>query len=172
MNLEQWCQLDELIYVADADERYKQYAGLQHSEKTIQRLAEMRNISARLFLDSFPGPRELFLAAVENIADSSTKELELKLYNTRNQKIVSNRHRFGKSHVNWSTWRQFNNVEKDSMKRKQVFDEFISKTRFVAPLIDKRFNKIADAYRENSKKKLGPLDGYLENEKISYSQLI
>ncbi|HEY7507089.1 MAG TPA: hypothetical protein VH621_05745, partial [Nitrososphaera sp.] len=107
MNLEQWCQLDEKIYSADSDERYKQYAGLQHSEKMIEQLAELKNLNARMFLDSFSGPRELYLSSIENIADSATKKLELKLFKLRNEKIVSSRHRLGKSPVNWSTWRQF-----------------------------------------------------------------
>ena len=95
MNLEQWCQFDERIYVADMDERYKQHAGLDHSERVIEQLAEMRAISAKTFLSSFSQPRELFLSSLENIADSSTKKLELKLYNLRNQKIVSRRHHHG-----------------------------------------------------------------------------
>ena len=66
MNLEQWCEIDERIYVADSDERYKQYAGLRHSESTIKNLAEMKNQNARLFLETFNAPRELYLTALEN----------------------------------------------------------------------------------------------------------
>jgi hypothetical protein len=172
MNLEQWCQLDERIYIADADERYKQYAGLKHSERVIEQLAEIKSASAKVFLGSFSEPRELLLSSIENIADSTTKKLELKLYNMRNKKIVSSRHRLGKAPVNWSTWRQFNSAEKDSAKRKQVFDEFIAKTKFVSPVIKKRFDQIGQVYSEYSHKKMSPLDGYLENENVSYSRLI
>jgi hypothetical protein len=172
MNLEQWCQLDERIYIAGTDERYKQYAGLQHSERVIEQLAEMKAVSAKAFLGSFSQPRELFLSSLENIADSSTKKLELKLYRLRNQKIVSHRHRFGGSRVNWSTWRQFNSAQKDPAKRKQVFDEFISKTRYISPVIKTRFDQMGKIYSEHSRRKLSPLDGYLENEKVSHSQLI
>ena len=154
------------------DERYKQHAGLKYNERAIEELAEMRSVNARTFLGSFSHPRELFLSSVENIADSSTKKLELKLYNLRNKKIVSPRHRYGRTPVIWSTWRQFNNAQKDGAKRKQVFDEFISKTRYISPIIKQRFDQIGDAYGEYWGKKIGPLDGYLENEKISYSQLI
>src|SRR6185295_8665121 len=112
------------------------------------------------------------LSSIENIADSSTKKLELKLYNMRNKKIVSSRHRLGEASVNWSTWRQFNSAEKDSSKRKQVFDEFIAKTKYLSPIIKKRFDQIGQVYSDYSRKKMSPLDGYLENEKISYSQLI
>jgi len=172
MNLEQWCHLDERIYVAEMDERYKQHAGLLYSERVIEQLAEIRSISAKTFLGSFSKPRELFLSSLENIADSSTKKLELKLYKLRNQKIVSSRHRFAGTPVNWSTWRQFNSTQKDPAKRKQVFDEFISKTRHISPLVKARFDQIRKMYSEHSHKKVSPLDAYLENEKVSRSQLI
>ena len=172
MDLKQWCQLDEQIYIAEMDERYKQHAGLSYSERMIERLAEMRTISAETFVDFFSQPRELFLSSLENIADSSTKKLELKLYNLRNEKIISSRYHFVRAPVNWSTWRQFNGIEKDSKKRKHVFDEFISKTRYISPVIKERFDQMGRIYRQYSDNKLTPLDGYLENEKISYSHLI
>ena len=171
MNLKQWCQLDEQIYIAEMDERYKQHAGVSYSERMIERLAEMRNISAETFVNFFSQPRELFLSSLENIADSSTKKLELKLYNLRNDKIISSRYRFARAPVNWSTWRQFNSIEKDPKKRKHVFDEFISKTRYISPVIKERFDQMDRIYRQYSDNKLSPLDGYLENEKISYSHL-
>jgi oligoendopeptidase F len=172
MNFEHWCQIDERIYIADSDERFKQYAGLDHSENTIEKLADLKNQNAKLFIDSFAEPRELYLSALESIADSTTKKLELKLYKVRNQKVVSSKYKFGGSAVNWSTWRQFNNAQKDDRKRKEVFDEFVKKTKHISPIIERRFDEIASAYRKNSNKKMTPLDGYLENEKLSYSQLV
>jgi hypothetical protein len=171
MDLNQWCQLDEQIYIAEMDERYKQHAGLSYSEGIIERLAEMRIISAETFVNFFSQPRELFLSSLENIADSSTKKLELKLYNLRNEKIISSRYRFARAPVNWSTWRQFNSIEKDPKKRKHVFDEFISKTRYISPVIKERFDQMDRIYRQHSDNKLTPLAGYLENEKVSYSHL-
>lgn len=171
MDLKQWCQLDEQIYIAEMDERYKQHAGLSFNEQMIERLAEMRTISAETFVNFFSQPRELFLSSLENIADSSTKKLELKLYNLRNEKIISSRYRFARAPVNWSTWRQFSSIEKDPKKRKHVFDEFISKTRYISPVIKERFDKMDEIYRKYSDNKLTPLGGYLENEKISYSRL-
>lgn len=171
MNLKQWCQLDEQIYIAEMDERYNQHAGLFYRERMIERLAEMRAISAETFVNFFSQPRELFLSSLENIADSSTKKLELKLYNLRNEKIISSRYRFARAPVNWSTWRQFNSIEKDPKRRKHVFDEFISKTRYISPVIKERFEQMDRIYRKYSDNKLTPLDGYLENEKISYSHL-
>jgi hypothetical protein len=171
MDLKQWCQLDEQIYTAEMDERYKQHAGLSYNERMMERLAEMRTISAETFVNFFSQPRELFLSSLENIADSTTKKLELKLYNLRNDKIISSRYRFARAPVNWSTWRQFNSIEKDPKKRKHVFDEFISKTRYISPVIKERFDQMDRIYRQYSDNKLSPLDGYLENEKISYSDL-
>jgi hypothetical protein len=171
MNLKRWCQLDEQIYIAEMDERYNQHAGLYYSERMIERLAEMRAISAETFVNLFSQPRELFLGSLENIADSSTKKLELKLYNLRNEKIISSRYRFARAPVNWSTWRQFNSIEKDPKRRKHVFDEFISKTRYISPVIKERFDQMDSIYRKYSDNKLTPLGGYLENEKISYSHL-
>ena len=171
MNLKQWCQLDEQIYIAESDERFKQYAGLGHSEQVIKQLAELKNASAQLFLGTFSEPRELYLSSIDAIADSSTKELELKLYSLRNKRIVS-KQKFAGSPVNWSSWRQFNSAEKDAKKRKQVFDELVKKTRYISPVIKERFDRIGDVYAKHSSNKLDPLDGYLENEKLSYQQLI
>ncbi len=173
MNLEQWCQLDERVYVAESDERYKQYAGLPYSEKAIKRLAEIKNANAKSFLENFQKPRELVLAAIENIADSSTKRLELELYDARNKKVVSKSFRFAGAPVNWSSWRQFNSSAKEAGARKQVFDEFVKKTRFVSPVIRKRFAETRKVYEKYgaANKVPSPLDGYLENEHISHSRL-
>src|ERR671921_37165 len=172
MDLKQWCQLDEQIYIAEMDERYKQHAGLSYSERMIERLAEMRTISAETFADFFSQPRELFLSSLENISDSSTKKLELKLYNLRNEKIISSRYCFARAPVNWSTWRQFNSMEKDPKSRKHVFDEFISKTKHISPVIKERFDQMDRIYRQYSDNKLTPLDGYLKNENTSYTHLV
>ena len=172
MDLLQWCELDERIYIAEADERYKQFAGLKYTEHVIEQLAEIKLLNAKTFLGSFSEPRELFLSSIDNIADSSTKKLELKLYRLRNEKIISRHHKLGNLPVNWSNWRQFNSTEKDPKKRRQVFDEFITKTKYIAPIIKKRFEHKNSIYLEYSNKKVSPLGSYLENENITYSQLI
>jgi hypothetical protein len=203
MNLNQWCEIDERIYIAEADERYKQYAGFDYSEEVIKQLADMKLRNAQIFLRSFSEPREIYLNTIESIADSKTKKLELKLHNLKNKKIISSKYKFDKVPVNWSTWRQFNSIEKDSLKRKHVFDEFIVKTKYIAPIIERRFSAIREVYSKygksisesdrdddnnsdisstkdsagnksgkTSKTNMSPLDGYLESEKLSYSQLI
>lgn len=184
MNISQWCQISESIHIAEEDERFKQYAGLDYSPSIIEELAEQKSINARMFLDNFCEPRELFLLSLKDIAESNTKKLELKLYDLRNEKIRTTKKQhqqsttnslvlFGKSPVNWSTWRQFNAAEKDDKKRKQVFDEFILKTRYIAPVIKKRFDEIGKSYAKYSHKKVDPLDAYLEEEKFNnYSELV
>ncbi|MFZ0221714.1 MAG: hypothetical protein WAM42_08480, partial [Candidatus Nitrosopolaris sp.] len=124
MNLRQWCQLDEAIYIAETDEEYKQYAGFNYSEKLIEQLAELKLSNSKIFVNSFSDQRSLLIGAIEDIALSKTKKLELELHKTRNTKIVSSRHKFNDSLVNWSTWRQFNSLEKNDSNRKEVFDEF------------------------------------------------
>jgi hypothetical protein len=86
MNLEQWCGIDEQIHIAESDEHYKLYAGLHYREKLLERLAQMKLFNAQIFLNSFSQPRKLVSMALENIADSKTKTLELKLHRVRNKK--------------------------------------------------------------------------------------
>src|SRR5919199_6010917 len=152
MDLKQWCEIDERIYIADADERYKQYAGFDYREAVIEQLADMKLRNAQIFLRSFSEPREIYLNTIESIADSKAKKLELKLHNLKNKKIISSKYRFDNFPVNWSTWRQFNSIEKDSLKRKHIFDEFIAKTKYIAPTIERRFSIIKEVYSEYGRK--------------------
>ena len=179
MNLKHWCELDELIYISEADEEYKQYAGLNYNEKLIEQLAELKISNSKIFINFFSSPRPLLIGAIEDIAYSKTKKLELELHNERNIKIASSRHIFRDSPVNWSTWRQFNSLEKQHKNRKEVFDEFIEKTKYIAPIIENRFSTIKQVYKEENKDrkdeketknnsiKLDPLSAYLEHENIS-----
>jgi oligoendopeptidase F len=180
MNLEQWCELDELIYVSQTDEEYKHYAGLNYNEKIIERLAEMKISNSQIFIDFFSQPKSLLLGAIEDIAYSGTKKLELELHRIRNTKIASSRHMLNGSPVNWSTWRQFDSVEKNPENRKEVFDEFIEKTKHISPIIENRFSQIKQVYAENGyikddnemNNELDPISAYLEQENISYEKLI
>ena len=45
---------------------------------------------------------DLFLSVVENFADSSTKDLELKLHDIRTKKVVS-KYKFNNKDINWNT---------------------------------------------------------------------
>jgi hypothetical protein len=42
------------------------------------------------------------------------------------------------SYVNWSIWRQFNSLEKNHLDRKEVSDEFITKTKFISSMVEAR----------------------------------
>jgi oligoendopeptidase F len=180
MNLKHWCELDELIYVSQTDEEYKQYAGLNYREKLIEQLAEMKIINSQIFINFFSHPKPVLLGAIEDIAYSKTKKLELELRNTRNAKVSSSSHIFKDSPVNWSTWRQFNSFEKQPKNRKEVYDEFIEKTKYISPIIEKRFTKIKQVYEENIHSKdergmsteLDPVSAYLEQENVSYEKLV
>jgi hypothetical protein len=179
LNLEQWCKIDESIYIADTDEQYKQYGGFAFNEEILKSLAEMKLYNSRIFINSFSQPRSLFINTIESMAYSKTIKLYLELHKARDTKIVSATCSLNNSPVNWSNWRQFNSFEKNPQTRKKVFDEFIEQTKNISQLIDERFLKIRQTYEEcesiNASKdsvKLDPLSGYLENENISYDKLV
>src|SRR5690606_8031025 len=44
--------------------------------------------------------------------------------------------------------------------------------KYISPVIKERFSEMAKVYSHYTSNKLNPLDGYLENEKISYSHLV
>src|SRR6476659_9252610 len=145
----------------------------------------MKMENSNIFINYFSHPRPPFLGALEDIAYSKTKKLELELHNARNTKITSN-HLYKDSPVNWSTLRQYNSLEKEPKNRKEVFDEFIKKTKYIAPIVENRFSAIKQVYQENNvhtntednKKKLDnnnnldPVSAYLEQENISYEKLM
>src|SRR5215204_1514710 len=179
MNILQWCNIDECLLIAETDEVYKKYAGLKHSNESILSLAKLRLLNSDLFLKNYVEPLDLFLSVVENFADSSTKDLELKLHDIRTKKVVS-KYKFNNKNINWNTWRQFNNNEKNSQKRKEVFDDFIEKTKYISPIIYNRFEKIRSLYStiqstcsntSIGSNQLNPLSGYLMNEKITYKKI-
>ncbi len=123
-------------------------------------------------------PKALIVNIMDTYANSSTKNLEINLHIGRNKKIMTKKYKFKGQYVNWSNWRQYNNYEKSSQFRKEVFDEFIKKTIHIESYIDLRFKKIHDKYNKFGHNNptleqlnLDPLTGYLYNEKFSYQQL-
>ena len=178
MNLKEWCEIDEILYSAETNEQYLQFAGYDYDKKNIENLSKMKFLISEIFVRSFSKPRILFLSSIENISESRTKTLELKLHDLRGTKIKSRYFKFNGKHVNWNNWRQFNSCENDNNKRKIVFDEFIKKTKYISPVINLRFKRIREIYsnfsdkiNENSRKTFNPLDGYLISEKITFSEL-
>ena len=148
MNLEQWCKIDESISIAENDEQYKQYAGFDYNEKLMEKLAELRLNNSKIFIEHIAHPTPLLLGTIEEIAYSKTKNLEIQLHNARTGLIVSSKHTFNGTPVNWNTWRQFNSKEKTDVGRKEVFDEFINKTHIIRPLIESRFSSIRETYKK------------------------
>jgi Peptidase family M3 len=180
MNFKQWCRLDEMLYVCQTDEECKQYAGLDHDEDLIVQLAGMKRQNSKTYIDFFPNQDDaLFLGAVEDIAYSKTKTLELEIHRLRNTDIVSAKHKFNGVPVNWSTWRQFNSHEKEDSKRQEVFDEFIEKIQKISPIVESRFSLINQTYTEysnmaesNLEYSLTPVTAYMANENFKHNSLI
>ena len=183
MNFENWCKLDEAIYISLTEETFRQYAGFNYNESVLKRLTSMIMRNAEIFVELFSEPRILYLSELETIAEAKTKSLELKLHKIRTKKIISDsKFTFNDSPVTWNTWRQFNCIEKDPLARRSVFDDFIEKTSFIAPVIEKRFSIIKKVYSTLSEKQhgldsidrnknFGPLSGYLESEGMTLSKL-
>ena len=180
MNFKQWCKLDEMLYVCQTDEECKQYAGIKHSEELIVQLAEMKRLNSMRYIELFPNQDEsLFLGAVEDIAYSKTKTQELEIHRLRNRDIVSNKHMLSGVPVNWSNWRQFNSQEKEDLKRKEVFDEFIGKTKKISSIVESRFsmiNQTYDEYSEVAQSNLGysitPVSAYMITENFKRDALV
>lgn len=178
MNLEVWCKIDEALYNTETNEQYLQFAGHDYDKKNIENLSKMKYLVSEIFVRSFSEPRILLLSSIENISDAITKPLELKLHELRSSKIKNRHFKYGGKHITWNTWRQFNSTEIDHKKRRLVFDDFVKKTKYIAPVINLRFKRIRKIYSdfsekvdENKKGSLNPLDGYLINEKITLSKL-
>ena len=87
MNIDHWCKIDECLVIAETDEIYKKYAGLEYSNKVILNIAELRFKNANLFLDLFHEPLDLYVSVATNFVESITRQLELKLYDLRSKKI-------------------------------------------------------------------------------------
>ena len=152
MNLKEWCEIDEILYSAGTNEQYLQFAGYDFDKKNIENLSKMKFLVSKIFVRSFSEPRILLLSSIENISESLTKPLELKLHHMRGTKIKSRYFKFNGKIVNWNNWRQFNSSENDNKKRKIVFDEFIKKTKHISPLINLRFKRIREIYYNFSDK--------------------
>lgn len=160
----------ENAHVIQTEETFLQFAGLEFDSSIIEEVAKIKIQGCQLFLKRSDSPRELFLASLETLADDKTKDLEQKLHEIRNTKVVDKRYKIGSNYVNWSNWRQFSAIESNHQHRKNVFDCFIEKTNLLEPIINNRFTKIREIYEIEGR--LNPLDGYLESENIILSSLI
>ena len=120
MNLKEWCEIDKILYSAETNQQYLQFAGYDYDKKNIENLSKMKFLISEIFVRSFSKPRILFLSSIENISESRTKTLELKLHDLRGTKIKSKHFKFNGKQLNWNNWRQFNSCENHNNKRKIV----------------------------------------------------
>lgn len=169
MKLDKIREILESSHIIQNEEIYYQFAGLKYNPKIIEGMSKIKIQSCKLFIESFTEPRELFLSSIETLAEDKTKNLETLLHKTRNREIIDKNYKIQNNYINWSNWRQFNGLEKESENRKKVFDNFIQKTNSIRPLIEKRFTKIMEIYEKDGH--MNPLEGYLEIEHISHQEL-
>jgi len=168
MNLSSWCTVDEALYVAYANEEWRQFSGLPYSESFMKSVAVKRIDHARDFLSQFKEPRRLFLGKVSDVAEASRTPLKLELYRKREQEIVSKSYEVNGRPVTWNSWRQFNAQAKKGADRKAVFNEFVGKVDLVTPTIRGMFDKSKEVEAEYG---TSPLDLYLQLEGLSLDQL-
>jgi hypothetical protein len=151
-----------------SEQYYNQYAGLTYDRDLMKRLAQQLTEISKEFLQKFTEPRSMYLASIGTIAEAERLEVELDFHDQRMEKISTEKHTVEGKKVNWGNWRQFNSLTDDAQKRKEVFDEFITKAPIISYLVEKRMNITKEVYKQHS---LTPLASYLELEQITYNEL-
>lgn len=164
--LSEWSEKAEFVRASLQDEYFRMQVGLRFSKKRIGELEGKKARLAREFLDSRSNPRLLFLNCLEEYAGSLTHKSLLRLNHVRQTKVCSKIVYNGRK-VCWPSWRQFAVYASDN-ERKQVFDDFIAKTKHVVPFVQDFFSKNRKIY---SKYGLSPLDVYLEHHRLSLPRL-
>jgi hypothetical protein len=150
------------------EQRYNQIAGLPFDKDNMETVSEtLANLSSE-FLNTYNEPRSAFLNCIALMAQNRKLPVTLKIYETRIASITSNKFKIHGKPVNWGSWRQFNALSSKIDDRKKLFDEFLSKSVQLGPLISKRFKISQQVY---SLYDCNPLDAYLEKEFISYEKL-
>lgn len=170
ITLDRWTQLAEKIEVGKNLLYYKQSAGLSFDTAKLASFERRALEHSKLFLKSFGKERRgLFLMSADALGKARTFKFQVKAHNVRSSKIVSNKFKLQGAKVNWGSWRQFTAQSDDSKARKELYDDFIEKSKFLTPLIEARFNGYKRALAEYE---TDPLSLYLEVEKIGYERLI
>jgi oligoendopeptidase F len=168
--LDSWRKEAERIEVSKNLLYYKQSAGLSFDKAKVASYEKQALEHSKKFLKSFgKQPRTLFLISVDALGRAKTFKLQMKAHNVRSSKIVSNKFKLQGNKVNWGSWRQFTAQSDDSQARKELYGDFLEKSKFLTPLIEARFNGYREALAEYE---IDPLTLYLEIEKISYERLI
>jgi len=110
----------------------------------------------------------MYLESISTIAGARRLDVELEFEEARMAKISTDKYDVAGRRLNWGSWRQFNSITNDFNKRKEVFDDFISKAPSVADLVEKRMSISWNAYAEHH---MTPLDNYLEFEQMTFDEL-
>ncbi|HVO36754.1 MAG TPA: M3 family metallopeptidase [Candidatus Acidoferrum sp.] len=169
MSLEQLASRYEKLSNQLTEQYYNQDAGLTYNRELMKKLSsDLTNVS-REFLSRFKEPRSMYLESIATIAQAERLEVELDFRDQRMEKISTDKYTLNGKRVNWGNWRQFNSQTDDPKKRKEVFDEFISKAPSIAGLVERRMNISREVFKRY---KLSPLDAYLELEQTTYEELI
>ncbi len=169
MLLENIASRYEEIKVKLSEQHFNERVGLSYDRELMKRLSQQITEVCLEFLKNFNEPRSMYLNSIEAIADAERLETELELNDQRMERISTEKYTIAGRKVNWGNWRQFNSQTDDYTKRKEVFDDFISKAPGIAPLIRKRMDISKDVYKRYG---LTPLDSYLEFEGIRYDELL
>ncbi len=158
----------EKLLVQLSEQRYNQRAGLPFDKELMKRLSEQLTVVCQEFLRDFSEPRSMYLESIATIAAARRLDVELEFEETRMEKIASDKYDVAGRRLNWGSWRQFNSTTDDFNKRKEVFDDFISKAPSVTDLVEKRMAASRDVY---AKYHMTPLDSYLEFEQMTFDEL-
>ncbi len=150
-----------------SEQRYNQKAGIEYDKELMEIESERLLNLSKEFLDSYSEPRSFYLNCIATIAQSRKLPVSIEIYEKRSNEITMSKYEINGKPVNWGSWRQFN-AQTSHDKRKEVFDHFIDKSGFLAPLVSKRFNISRQIY---ALYEMSPLDSYLEREKMSYDEL-
>lgn len=169
MSLEDLASRYEKLTNQQEEQYYNQEAGLPYDRGLMKKLALELTGVAKEFLDRFFEPRRMYLASIATIAAAERLDAELDFNDQRMEKISTEKYMIEGKKVNWGNWRQFNSVTEDAKKRKEVFDEFISKAPKIANLVEKRMDISKTVYKRYG---TTPLECYLELEQTSYEDLM
>lgn len=168
MSLEKIASRYEELKIKLTEQQYNQEAGLTYDRELMKTLSKQLIEVSLEFLKQFKQPRSMYLSSIETIADAERVEIDLDLHDQRMKKISTEKYTIAGKKVNWGSWRQFNSQTDDPKKRKEVFDEFVSRAPVVAPIVNKRMDIAKDVYKRYG---FTPLDTYLEFEGIAYDDL-
>lgn len=158
----------EKLLIQLSEQRYNQRAGLPFDKELMKHLSEQLTVVCQEFLRDFSEPRSMYLESISTIAAARRLDVELEFEEARMAKISTDRYDVAGRRLNWGSWRQFNSATDDFNKRKEVFDDFISKAPSIADLVEKRMAVSGNVYAEY---RMTPLDSYLEFEQMTFDEL-